>query len=531
MAGRNRSSRAEYTERAKKQHAAAIWLLGKKEIREKISQELGDSTENMLFFAMCKSKLPVKGKSFEGERSEGAISTAAERLSHFLNRFSQQFQVLKEEGICLTIPRKVGHIQVGYYFSCFDRHLRTYLAPEDTENVLLRAWQQWKQPWGKGDVASFREHLYDFSDVIEDKTREFVGRKDVFDRIDRFVKANSSGYFFVRGDPGIGKSCVAASLVKDKGCVHHFNIRARRTGTTNIFLRNICSQLILTYGLDYSSLPPEAAANDRLLLQLLNEISAKIPASDKVIIVVDALDEAELDDSRSGNLLCLPPRLPENVFVVATCRNQEYPLRIEAPRKEYVIKYNSDDNKNDIRAHLQRKVHNRAIGAYVKTQELDKDAFVEVMVEKSQGNFMYLYYVLYEIEKGAYRDLEFERLPVGLEDYYEDHWRRMKMTASPPPALKLKIIYILCEVVEPVARALVAAVSSESEMAVQGVLTEWNQFLHMCHIDGEQRFSIYHESFRDFLHRREIVKAAGVDLPDINRMIGDHFFDELWGNE
>ncbi|MCG7853376.1 MAG: hypothetical protein MIO92_12715 [Methanosarcinaceae archaeon] len=205
-------------------------------------------------------------------------------------------------------------------------------------------------------------------------------------------------------------------------------------------------------------------------------------------------------------------------------------MRIECDRDGIEIEHNKPNNLRDIDKFLKNKVSRPKVRTYMHAQRLDDDAFVRLMSKKSEGNFMYLRHVLPEIEKGAYKDLNLEKLPAGLQNYYEDHWKRMKMMASFLPVLKLKIIYILCEVVEPVARELVANVSSESEIAVQAVLTEWGQFLHSFQVDGERRFSIYHESFRDFLHRKDIVKAAGIDLPDINRMIADYFFNELYPN-
>src|SRR4030042_357728 len=59
-----------------------------------------------------------------------------------------------------------------------------------------------------------------FDSLIADKTESFVGRQFVFDAITQFMKDKPCGYFFVRGDPGIGKSSLAAQLVKQKKCVH-----------------------------------------------------------------------------------------------------------------------------------------------------------------------------------------------------------------------------------------------------------------------------------------------------------------------
>ena len=97
-------------------------------------------------------------------------------------------------------------------------------------------------------------------------------------------------------------------------------------------------------------------------------------------------------------------------------------------------------------------------------------------------------------------DLTLEQFPQGLQGYYDFHWRRMGMTANPLPVEKIKIVYILGEVREPVSRRKICDFSGEDEYAVQQVLNEWKQFLHEL-MKEEKRYSVYHSSFRDFLHR------------------------------
>jgi len=318
---------------------------------------------------------------------------------------------------------------------------------------------------------------------------------------------------------------VAASLIKKKKCVYHFNIRARSSGKVDLFLRNICSQLILKYGLDYTSLPPEAIVDDRFLVGLLDQVSAKLAPSKKALIVVDALDEAEHKPA-SGNLLCLPPRLPKNVFVVATCRRQAFPLRIESPQGFVEIEHDSSENEEDIREYLKRRARQRKIKACLRDRKLTVDVFVETMLDKSGGNFMYLYYVLPEIVEGGYEDLELDKLPAGLQDYYRDHWRRMKMTAIPVPKTKICVIYVLCELRKPIRRKLLAQCCGVDEIEVQQILDEWEQFLHKVPQDDGLRYSLYHDSFAEFLHRKEVVQAARVNIKDINRLIARW----LWGD-
>ena len=117
--------------------------------------------------------------------------------------------------------------------------------------------------------------------------------------------------------------------------------------------------------------------------------------------------------------------------------------------------------------------------------------------------------------------MSFDQLPVGLENYYEDHWYRMGMAQSPLPREKIKIIYILSEVQQAVSRKVLSDFSKEDEVTIQAVLDEWKQFLHEIKVEDNKRVAIYHDSFRDFLNRKDIVQAAGVTIEGINALIDD----------
>lgn len=375
----------------------------------------------------------------------------------------------------------------------------------------------------EGDTESpLAENICDFEDFIKERTQDFAGREFVFDAIDDFIENHESGYFFIYGDPGIGKSSVAARLVREREYIHHFNIRAEGINKTETFLRNICSQLIVDYELPYNLLPFDISADDRFLTKLLGEVSGKSKSDEKIVIVIDALDEVDSYGSQTGtNILCLPPRLPDGSYIIATTRKISLNLRIECDQGELAIDHNSSQNLQDIKRYLKIKTDNAEIAAYMKKQKLKKPAFVERMIKKSQGNFMYLRYVLPEIEKGAYKNMSFDQLPVGLENYYEDHWYRMGMAQSPLPREKIKIIYILSEVQQAVSRKVLSDFSKEDEVTIQAVLDEWKQFLHEIKVEDNKRVAIYHDSFRDFLNRKDIVQAAGVTIEGINALIDD----------
>ena len=383
-----------------------------------------------------------------------------------------------------------------------------------------------------GARLTIRDDIHDFSRYIAEKTRAFVGRQFVFDAIQKFVDANPRGYFFVHGDPGVGKSALAAQLVKVNGYEHYFNIQAEGINNAEMFIKSICAQLIAVYGLEHGSVPSRATQSAFFLKQLLDEVSNKLDPGKKAIIVVDALDEVDNGGlSQGANTLYLPTTLPQSVYFVITMRKETVNLRIDCEQSTLYLQQDSKDNVADIRKFVEQSLDLTGIQSYKSTQGIDDELFVEHLVRKSEGNFMYLRYVLPEIESGAYQDLALESIPVGLQSYYEDHWRRMGMTALPLPRAKIKIVYILVEIRRPVSRQLVSSLANEDDLTVQEVLDEWGQFLHKQIEDGQNRYSVYHLSFRDFLHRKDIVQAANVTIEGINAVIADALWQSLSNDE
>ena len=66
-------------------------------------------------------------------------------------------------------------------------------------------------------------------------------------------------------------------------------------------------------------------------------------------------------------------------------------------------------------------------------------------------------------------------------------------------------------------------------MTVQQVLDQWKQFFRIGREHGEPRYSLYHESFRDFLKRKDVVRSARMSLDDAEEMIADRIEKDLLG--
>jgi hypothetical protein len=381
---------------------------------------------------------------------------------------------------------------------------------------------------------SLRSQIRYFDQIIDDRTDGFVGRKWIFDTVQDFVRANRRGYFFVIGEPGVGKSAVAAQMVKQGGYAHHFNSRAEGINSTAAFLTNMCAQLIAAYRLPYTILPAQAGSDAGFLRKVLGEVSRALEPGAHCLVVVDALDEAVANDSDGENPLYLPITLPENVFFVVTLRSDKVGLpRVECEQGLLRIEADSAHNLADVTDFVRAFTGKLSIRQYIATQGIAPSEFVELLVRKSAGNFMYLHYVLPQIETGAYRDLELNDLPTGLAQYYEDHWRRMRGKDEDAWfEYKLPIIMALTVLHEPASIEELSAYSRVDRNArIRSVLNEWAPFLHEA-AAGENRsgarYSLYHASFFDFVSRKQEVVDERVDLRAANRRIADAMWDQFF---
>jgi hypothetical protein len=415
------------------------------------------------------------------------------------------------------------------------------LLLEHTEQKLLfdplLAWAEEHNPARYAQHQPYFEATTDpaippqFQTIIDNWTKNFVGREYVFAAIDSFLSNQSKGYFIIEGDPGIGKTAILAEYVRRTGCVAYFN-----RGTTSFeFLKSVCTQLAVRYDLSNPLLSPEATNYIDSFEELLKKVSERIEPDEKLVIAVDALDEVNLNSHPFGvNILYLPRSLPKDIYFIMTCRPRvNLPLVVDALQPPLDLMKHYDENLQDVQVYITNTLKERPqLRIWIDAQQITVEEFITTLTEKSENNFMYLHYVLQDIEKGLYRDLAIEKLPVRLEGYYGDHWQRMGMVANPLPHTKIKIVYILAEVLQPVPRRLISQFAQENEFIVQAVLDEWDQFLHKLYIDDQIYYSVYHASFRDFLHRKEIVKAYGKTIiEDTNTLITDSYLKNLFEDE
>ncbi|BBC26653.1 KGGVGR-motif variant AAA ATPase [Pseudanabaena sp. ABRG5-3] len=449
----------------------------------------------------------IISKIIEGQSTEAELSRLGEALSNAdsrqLNLQLGKYNVNVEKG-------KDIHIGDDSYAEWDSKAIKSIVqAIAGDKQAIEKALQQLSH------IPS------QFQSLITDKTEGFVGREYVFDAINAFIANNSNGYFTIIGDPGQGKTTLLAKYVLDNDYIAHFNLSLQGQNRADQFLESLCNQLINRYQLPYDPLPSNATQDGEFLSQLLDEASQN-RNDQPIVIAIDALDEVDQTSYRdAANILYLPPYLPHGVYFILTRRRGvEIPLTGFTSSQLLDLFDYQIDSERDVRTYIQKRVSgSEQLRLRIEERGETITSFTDKIIEKCECNFIYLRYMLLDIETGLYKDLTLEGFPQGIQSYYEFHWRQMGMKSDPLPVEKIKIAYILGEVREPISRRKICGLSGEEEYTVQQVLNEWQQFLHEFISGSEKYYSVYHSSFHDFLHRQDILEKHPVSLPDIHQII------------
>lgn len=379
----------------------------------------------------------------------------------------------------------------------------------------------------------------EFKALVDERTRNFVGRDFVFSGIDEKLADPEfpSGYIVIQGEPGIGKTALLGQFVKMRGCVHHFNVSTLGIRSPQAFLSNVCAQLIVRYGLLYTVLPPNAVRDGGFLTRLLTEAAEK-PANQPILVAVDALDEAEDTGLPPGaNRLFLPPALSTGVFFIVTTR-PKYDYRLSAePMHDIFISEDDPKNVEDVRNYIRRYIQTNQPKMDPRIAEWgsSKEDFVGTLTEKSEGNFMYLVHVLRDIRDGTLTAAtvdDIQKLPKGLRDYYRRHWNAMRSADEQRFSFYQEpVICLLAAAREPVTVNRIQEwtrqywaesqwdLSKLNLQKVADVVHDWREFLNAD--DSGTYYRIYHASFQDFLkdevglttYHRAIADAALAKIP------------------
>ncbi len=318
----------------------------------------------------------------------------------------------------------------------------------------------------------------------------FVGREWLTESVDEFLHTHSRGYFVLEAKSGLGKTAFLAHLVETRGYLHHFVELLPGNAGVVPGLRNLAAQIIAAFGLETTwvddLLNGLDTRSDFLQRMLVAAASRKRVDDGPVVIVVDGLDQAGALPKQ--NVLGLPRELPEGFYFIVSKRPVETRLTIDTPRKVVSIKATADSNLRDVKKYVRDMLPNDA-------------AVGPELVQRSQGNWMYLYHVCREIREG-YRDLDdMDGLPHGLWQYYARFFQAWRLEHEQRwNTSDLSVLSTLSAAQESLDLKSVSEFAGvEEEHAYRLMMTDWRPFVTVtAEITGDF-FQLYHASLGDFV--------------------------------
>lgn len=258
------------------------------------------------------------------------------------------------------------------------------------------------------------------------QVHRFVGRRQLMSKIDAFINnpSRTSGVFLVEGEAGMGKTALLGHLVQTRGYLHVFGDQFEGETQRLEAVRSLAAQLASRYHLiDYENILFDLAGTNAVLENLLKRAAEQLVAGERIVIVADALDQAGTPP-QGVNPFGLPKFLPDGVFIIASQR--PVTVRFDCEAERVVESFDASENRSDIREHLAEVASTETIRIQLNNKGYSVEKFVETLAEKSEGNWMYLHYVLDEIENGKRAPLNLDELPTGLTQYYYRYWRTWK---------------------------------------------------------------------------------------------------------
>ena len=469
----------------------------------------GEQTDTLLEALPSPDKAPLNQRKMAAKLNIG-IPAVKQRMKYIYNKFGMSFPLL------------------------VDQKCRGKLDILHTE--LKKKYCQRSQPVTEAQPSNSSPYPEEFRALIEDKNKTFFGREFVFEAFKKFISTNAKGYFILEGYAGIGKTSLAANYIYDKREVICYFFLEGNENKPERFLSCIRKQLINRYNLDNSE--------EDNLPSLLSKVKNSPKFSERLVIVVDNLDEVNQNTAGGKNILYLPKNLPDGVYFFLT--RQPSNLRVgtdyynlnkdclstDFGTQVYKFNLNSQDylelNYKDVTQYLsyvneKDNQLNRKINCWINSHNLTREAIIDMIAKKSENNFRCLNYLIKAIVDDFYEQPIFNKLPPDLRSYYQTHWLDMGMQNHKDESIRQILLYILvynsgCQI--PIDQLHVIA--DEEEHYIEDVLKDWVKYLTHKTISNKHYYTICYTNFIEYIRSQHIMKSSRAIFERVNRKIKEY---------
>ncbi|HEY1050030.1 MAG TPA: ATP-binding protein, partial [Prosthecobacter sp.] len=394
---------------------------------------------------------------------------------------------------------------------------------------------------------AWQRNRYDFDDVADLAPKELVGRKPALEAATAWAReqAAAGGVLWVGGDPGMGKSAFMARLARQltsRTVTHAGETPPPATRFTGLkvlsyFFRNgdarchpdrffeaatLRLELILQQKLPHQR---NARPKERFAAAMETWMQSKRDA-EPLVFLLDGMDELVRQHPTEWNIPssfqcagCLWVCAGRNEASLVELRNfAGRQLWLEKLSEADVREYLDRELRPDVRRDFHIKegasatgVDSQDAGLSAREARARANPLVRVVAERSKGLPIYLELLVDQLNQGERHLGGLDRLPDGLNAYYEE-----LLEAEQVNDIKHVLIDLVCVLAwarQPLTKGVLTELLKEFpeyqvEPVIDAALKAGSALIVPRRTRaGEQTWSLYHESFREFLRQSNKVVA------------------------
>ena len=394
-----------------------------------------------------------------------------------------------------------------------------------------------------------------FQDYIEEKSKDYQGRKKLRKQVDAFIQQSDQKLFILVAEPGAGKTTFLARLIKDEQYVHYF-IKKRGFAPYNPedVVWSIGAQLAKKYhqhydaitmgdlGIQTTGTPPSVFMRplqqdnlwnlyNALVIEPLKSIAKNLP-DEKIVIIIDALNESSALN-RDNDLVHLFSRtddLPSNIrFIFST---QPDPQIFSTFNTDPVF-LDKDENTEDIKEFIHFKLNQGPISELLHKEKFHPQDVKEKIAIKSDENFLYLDLFFRDIIHIHQTQSDFilkdyiDKVPKGLDDYYVFLLNNILQDNN---LWKTDFCPILGTLSAAQSSLTYRQISDFSGLPLQVVYDTIPKLATVLRVDeylNQELFDFYHNDFSIFLTNEKRNRLFLVDAKEYHTKISRHYIDQM----
>jgi len=369
-----------------------------------------------------------------------------------------------------------------------------------------------------GVLARIRGELIDFT-LERSRHEGFFGRADILVEIDQWLSAHERGWLLVTGGPGLGKSAILNEWLRrheqaGRFTAVHFIRPQSEWDQPEVIRANLSAQIEWRFPELHDDEDTPANRLERLLMRLLPVLEQR---DERLVLLVDGLDEAMALGGRNPLPDIFPIEVPPRVFVVAASRPR-YPhlgwLELRGgPSNRIDLDERVASNEAAVREywHAMRERMSPPL----------PDRLVQVAIDRAEGNLLHavkLYQQWHGVTERSEKDV-----PTGFEGMLALLWQRI----GELPEGKWQRVHA--------GLSLLCAAREGLSLAVMEDLLEWGEgrakheflpyareMLHEERWHEHPAYRLFHEGFRELVsgelpgavgeHHRRLARFAAWPL-------------------